>query len=232
MKILGYCTEVRFASSFSGGFITAIVVNPPERKLAKCTSVQWGEISSKRAFSQCHFVLILLYKGGVIVFIFFKKYTKSPVRQLFNQMKKVDYVFWRWDENKNTRWDLTTFKVHIFWEGHKILRNLHRRFVLCSVSQIYGGDFAKFCGLLRIYELYEYCKTQLHENNTVHQNWFQPILSLQVLQLSSRWSEYSRITPEIPIPIPSPNNVISYRNKVFIKIIEINYGFIFSIYQS
>ena len=24
------------------------------------------------------------------------------------------------------------FKVHIFWEGHKILRNLHRRFVLCS----------------------------------------------------------------------------------------------------
>ena len=27
------CTEVRFASFFSGGFITAIVVNPPERKL-------------------------------------------------------------------------------------------------------------------------------------------------------------------------------------------------------
>ena len=34
------CTEVRFASFFSGGLITAIVVNPPERKLAKCTSVQ------------------------------------------------------------------------------------------------------------------------------------------------------------------------------------------------
>ena len=45
-------------------------------------------------------------------------------------------------------------KVHIFWEGNKILRNLHRRFVLCSASQIYSGDFAKFCGLLRIYELY------------------------------------------------------------------------------
>ena len=29
------CTEVRFASLFSGGFITAIVVNPPERKLPK-----------------------------------------------------------------------------------------------------------------------------------------------------------------------------------------------------
>ena len=33
-------TEVHFASLFSGGFITAIVVNPPERKLAKRTSVQ------------------------------------------------------------------------------------------------------------------------------------------------------------------------------------------------
>ena len=41
-------------------------------------------------------------------------------------------------------------KVHIFWEGHKILRNFHRRFVLC---QIYGGDFAKCSGLLRIYKL-------------------------------------------------------------------------------
>ena len=31
------------------------------------------------------------------------------------------------------------FKVHIFWEGHKILQNLHLIFVPCS------GDFAKFC---------------------------------------------------------------------------------------
>ena len=34
------CTNVRFASFLSGGFITAIVVNPPERKLATRTSVQ------------------------------------------------------------------------------------------------------------------------------------------------------------------------------------------------
>ena len=33
------CTEMRFASFLSDGFITAIVVNPPERKLAKRTSV-------------------------------------------------------------------------------------------------------------------------------------------------------------------------------------------------
>jgi len=42
--ILVHCalqsTEMRFSSFFSGGFITAIVVNPPERKLAKRTSVQ------------------------------------------------------------------------------------------------------------------------------------------------------------------------------------------------
>ena len=45
-----------------------------------------------------------------------------------------------------------TSKVHIFWEGHKILRNLHLTFVLCSQKK--SGDFTKFCGLLRIYELY------------------------------------------------------------------------------
>ena len=37
------CTKVRFSHLFSCGFITAIVANPPERKLAKHTSVQWGE---------------------------------------------------------------------------------------------------------------------------------------------------------------------------------------------
>ena len=46
-------------------------------------------------------------------------------------------------------------KVCIFWDGHKVLRNLHGRFVLCIEIQIYGGDFAKLCGLLRIYELYD-----------------------------------------------------------------------------
>ena len=34
-------------------------------------------------------------------------------------------------------------KVHIFWEGHKILKNLHRRFDRYYIGQIYGGDFAK-----------------------------------------------------------------------------------------
>ena len=50
----------------------------------------------------------------------------------------------------------TSIKVHIFWEGHKILQNLHLTFVICSASQKQGEDFAKFCGLLRIYELYKW----------------------------------------------------------------------------
>jgi hypothetical protein len=32
--------------------------------------------------------------------------------------------------------------LYKFWEGHKILRNLYRRFVLCSNGQIYGRDKA------------------------------------------------------------------------------------------
>ena len=44
--------------------------------------------------------------------------------------------------------------LHILWEGHKILRNLHRRLDQYYIGQIYGGDFSKFCSLLRIYELY------------------------------------------------------------------------------
>ena len=36
----------RFASFLSGGFITAILVYPPEKKLEKRTSVQWSEIEN------------------------------------------------------------------------------------------------------------------------------------------------------------------------------------------
>ena len=44
----------------------------------------------------------------------------------------------------------------IYSEKATILRNLHRRFVLCSNGQICGRDFANFYGLLRIYELYRH----------------------------------------------------------------------------
>ena len=44
----------------------------------------------------------------------------------------------------------TRDKVHIFWEGHKILRNLHCRFDRYYIGKIYGGDFRKLFVLLRI----------------------------------------------------------------------------------
>ena len=44
VKKLNNCTEVCFNSFFSGGFTTAIVVNPPEKKLLKHTSVNWCEL--------------------------------------------------------------------------------------------------------------------------------------------------------------------------------------------
>ena len=42
-------------------------------------------------------------------------------------------------------------KVHIFWEGHKILWNLHLTFDWHYIGQKLGEDLKKFCGLLRIY---------------------------------------------------------------------------------
>ena len=37
------------------------------------------------------------------------------------------------------------------------MRNLHQLFDWQYIGQIIGEDFAKFCGLLRIYELYDEC---------------------------------------------------------------------------
>ena len=61
-----HCTEVRFASFLSGGFIAAIVVNPPERKLAKRTSVQWFA-----DLALGHFKLLL--KSSILIFLSCKK---------------------------------------------------------------------------------------------------------------------------------------------------------------
>ena len=62
--------------------------------------------------------------------------------------------------------------IHIFCEGHKILRNLHGRFDWHYIEQIYGGDFANFGGLLRIYELYNNILLRLfctnHMNKNIH----------------------------------------------------------------
>ena len=48
---------------------------------------------------------------------------------------------------------VSSTEVHIFRKDHKILQNLHLTFDYSIYSQKLGEDFAKFCGLLRIYEL-------------------------------------------------------------------------------
>ena len=63
---------MRFASLLSGGFSTAIVVNPPERKLAKRTSVQWMNLNPSGCLGQKWHVELLMHpncpetKGGLI----------------------------------------------------------------------------------------------------------------------------------------------------------------------
>ena len=52
-------------------------------------------------------------------------------------------------------------KMRFCEKDTNFLQNHHLRFFLCSNGQIYGRDFAKFCGLLRIYELYN-TNTFLH----------------------------------------------------------------------
>ena len=42
INLLNQCTEVRFAGFLSDGFTIMAVINPPEKKLEKRTSVQWG----------------------------------------------------------------------------------------------------------------------------------------------------------------------------------------------
>ena len=58
-------TEVRFSSFFSSGFITAIVVNTPERKLAKRTSVHRGVIWGPFSLPQLEFKKIKSAKCSV-----------------------------------------------------------------------------------------------------------------------------------------------------------------------
>ena len=42
LSVVHHCREVRFASFLSGAFTTMEVINQPERKLAKRTSVHWS----------------------------------------------------------------------------------------------------------------------------------------------------------------------------------------------
>ena len=88
-------------------------------------------------------------------------------------------------------------KVCIFWEGHTILWNLHCRFVLCSNNQIYGGNFAKHCGLLRIYKLYQMIGWSCKANNCPMGSVSRSTLSRDIVELrdnsSQLWYEVYKV---------------------------------------
>ena len=67
-----------------------------------------------------------------------------------NQNRCINSLNVAWTAGKFSRVHFDSFfvKVHIFWEGHKIFRNLHLTFDYSTYSQKLGKDFAKFCGLL------------------------------------------------------------------------------------
>ena len=108
-------------------------------------------------------------------------------------------------------------KVHIYWEGNKILRNLHCRFVWCSASEIYGGDFENFYGLHRIHELYQ--MTSFSGKKTVTWRWsFRKIL----------WpfQNIRTLIPELQLI-----EKVSWKTKVFLQVyvfVHRNSSFVFT----
>ena len=141
---------MRFARFQSGGFITVIVVNPPKSKQRKRTSMHcvlpWMEIVE----------YVFLWQSRWLNVLQRRMVSREPCRFHFGRQK---CFVWQYDhqdpqhlqlvlllrpvilDRKNGQIKVT--KVHIFWEGHTILKNLHRRFDRYYTGQILGSDFAK-----------------------------------------------------------------------------------------
>ena len=113
------------------------IVNPPDGKQVNPISLHWLINGMLAVLILLHLLLMLTvyfhYESTILHFAYFSFVIVSGALNL----------------NYSNRYD----KVHIFWEGYKILQNLHFTFVRCSASQKEGEDFAKFSGLFTIYEL-------------------------------------------------------------------------------
>ena len=109
-------------------------------------------------------------------------------------------------------WD----KVHIFWEGHKILPNLHLTFVLCSVNQKLGGDFAKFCGLLRIPRYMNFTKhpSSISVERFISENFDKKAVTSLILFVGMHW--FFEKIPWAPLRsprLPRSNDFETQNNK-------------------
>ena len=79
--------------------------------------------------------LALPIKVSVIFFDQLKQILQNTmvnvrVSKLADGFGEQDTIY---EQTKIEEWAL--YKVHIFWEGHKILPNIHLTFVECSASQ-------------------------------------------------------------------------------------------------
>ena len=52
------CIDVGYAIIFLGGFISVIVVNPPEKNMAKCTSVHSREKKGSKIGQNCRWIVV------------------------------------------------------------------------------------------------------------------------------------------------------------------------------
>ena len=85
------CTEVRFFSFFSGGFITAIVVNLPEKKLAKRISEQWSTKGQSIRPNPKFFTIFTWFHQKWISKVRTKSANKIELRQMDNILEKFQH---------------------------------------------------------------------------------------------------------------------------------------------
>jgi hypothetical protein len=105
--LLAQCKEVHFASILSGEFITAIVVNPSERKVEKCNSVQCTVV---------HFASFL--SGGFITAIV----VNQPERKLANCT--------------SVQWPKTSFFIYILQLEYQLLLQMPKFSISLQFSGI------------------------------------------------------------------------------------------------
>ena len=94
-------------------------------------------------FSIIRIIQRLIKMSGILTYYVFTPYWRAPHEIYFVLM--CMYCVWllyikAWKLERATCQDWLSRahyarKVHIFWEGHQILRNFHLIFVLCSASQ-------------------------------------------------------------------------------------------------
>jgi hypothetical protein len=107
-----HCKEVRFASFLSGGFITAIVVNPPEMKLAKSICVHWFEFTRVAVRWRCNC-------PGRVVCTGSEYSTNDPFCYLTGDCAEPVVEFPDFKE-RNTTFNVKTFKENLQEQVKKV----------------------------------------------------------------------------------------------------------------